>query len=91
MGRPRLIQERRLDATAGRPRSGRGLREHLTRMDTRTRSLLQVPSTIRPSVASNSGRLQTQRRRRSSRLDWPAVVDASAGVLGEWVADHAEL
>jgi hypothetical protein len=28
---------------------------------------------------------------RSSRLDWPAVVDASAGVLGEWVADHAEL
>jgi adenosylhomocysteine nucleosidase len=25
-----------------------------------------------------------------SALDWPAVVDASARVLGEWVADHAE-
>jgi adenosylhomocysteine nucleosidase len=26
----------------------------------------------------------------ASALDWPAVVDASARVLGEWVADHAE-
>ena len=24
-----------------------------------------------------------------SALDWPAVVDASARVLGEWVAEHA--
>ena len=26
----------------------------------------------------------------ASALDWPAVVDASPRVLGEWVADHAE-
>ena len=25
-----------------------------------------------------------------SALDWPSVVDASARVLGEWVAEHAD-